>query len=192
MIKLLYKLWSKIITFLGDIKFYGYKHPFFIVLNAPQDKIEGKHYREIAKLIKPGDVLLSRSDRYVSTFLIPGYWTHAGFYWGGEEERVIHATSDGVVIEDIINFLRTDHVAILRPKEQYVERAIELAKTMINQEYDFLFNFDDSNRLSCTELIFCCYHQSITPQKRFGKMTVNADDILGSNNFEIIWNSDKV
>ena len=191
MIKKFYKLWSKFITFIGDIKFYGWKHPFFFIINTPVDKIEGKHYRKISRIIKPGDVLLSRSDHYLSTYLIPGYWTHAGFYFGGEEERVIHAISQGIVIEDIINFLKTDHIVILRPDQKYVERALGLAKNMINQEYDFLFDFDDSTRLSCTELIFCCYPSLIKTSKKFGKQTVVGDDIFNSESFHIVWDSNQ-
>jgi len=80
-IKSFYNLWSKFLTFIGDIKFYGIKHPLFFIINIPNDKIKGEHYRAISKVIKPGDVLLSRSDHYLSTYLIPGYWTHAGFFF---------------------------------------------------------------------------------------------------------------
>jgi len=189
MIDMLYRIWSKTLTFIGDIKFFGWKHPLWFIINATHDRITGESYRIISKIIKPGDILLARSEEYLSTMLIPGYWTHCGFYFGGPQERVIHAVSDGVVIEDIINFMRTDELIILRPEEKYVERAMLLAKSMINQTYDFLFDFTDENRISCSELIYCCYYQLIVPQKRFGKPTVVADDIANSRNFSIIWDS---
>jgi hypothetical protein len=187
-----YFLWSKFITFVGDIKFFGWKRPFWFVFNAPGYRLKGEHYREVIKIIKPGDVLLSRSEQYLDTHLIPGFWTHAGFYFGGTKERVIHAISDGVIIEDIINFMRTDVLVVLRPREHYIERAIALAKSMINMEYDFIFDFSDKNRLSCTELIYCCYPRLIQPRKRMGKMIVVADDIFfDTESFTVIWDSRK-
>lgn len=188
----LYLLWSKFITFIGDIKFFGWKQPFWFVFNASGYKLRGEHYREVIKIIKPGDVLLSRSEQYLDTYLIPGFWTHAGFYFGGTKERVIHAISDGVIIEDIINFMRTDMLVVLRPHEHHIERAIALARSMINMEYDFIFDFNNKNRLSCTELIYCCYPRLIQPKKRMGKMMVVADDIFfDTESFTVIWDSRK-
>jgi len=187
----LYSLWSKFITFIGDIKFFGWNHPFWFVINVPDYKLKGEHYREIIKLIQPGDILLRRCEQDFDKCLIPGYWTHCGIYFGGERERVIHAISDGVVIEDIINFMRTDELMILRAPPQYVEKALGLAKEMVNQSYDFLFNFNDSNRLSCSELIYCCYHRIIRPKKRLHKITVVADDIIMCKDLKVIWSSRK-
>lgn len=185
----LYFILSRFLTFVGDIKFFGWKRPLWFAIDVQGYRLKGQHYREVAKIIEPGDILLSRSEQYITTFLIPGYWTHAGFFFGGEKERVIHAVSDGVIIEDIINFMRTDIMVVLRPHEDHIERAIALAKSMIDQTYDFLFDFTDKNRLSCTELIFCCYPKLIKPQKRFGKITVIADDIYNNKNFSIVWDS---
>lgn len=187
--RIIYRAWSKFITFVGDIKFFGWKRPFFFVINAPGYKLRGEHYRQVIKLIQPGDVLLSRSEQYLDTYLIPGYFIHAGFFYGGTKERVIHAISDGVLIEDIINFMRTDVMVVLRPHEHHIERAIALAKSMVNMEYDFLFNFNNSNRLSCTEMIYVCYPRLIYPQKRFGKMVIYADDIYHNKNFTTIYDS---
>jgi len=187
----LYSLWSKFITFIGDIKFFGWKQPFWFVFNARGYKLKGEDYRKVIKIIKPGDVLLSRSEQYLDTYLIPGFLTHAGFFYGGVKERVIHAVSEGVLIEDLINFMRTDIMVVLRPHEDHIEKAVALAKSMVDMKYDFIFDFNDKNRVSCTELIFCCYPKLIKPKKRFGKTTVIADDIYINKNFTVIWDSRK-
>lgn len=185
----LYSLWSKFIAFVGDIKFFGWKRPFWFVFNASGYRLRGEHYRKVIKIIKEGDVLLSRSEQYLDTYLIPGFLTHAGFFYGGTKERVIHAVSEGVLIEDIINFMRTDVLIVLRPHEDHIKRAIALARSMVDMKYDFVFNFTDKNRMSCTELIYCCYPKLITPSKRFGKMMVIADDIYYNKNFKVIYDS---
>lgn len=187
--KLIYFLWTKFVILVGDLKFFGWTHPFWFVFNAPGYRLRGSHYREVSRIIIPGDVLLSRSEQYVDTYLIPGWWTHAGLFFGGDKELVIHATSEGVLIEDIINFMRTDYLIVLRPDKKYVDRALGLAKNMIGKEYDFLFNFDDKTRLSCTEVVYCCYHQLIKPKRKMGKFIVVADDIVNSENFSVIWDS---
>lgn len=190
--KFTYYLWSRFVTFVGDIKFFGWKQPFWFVFNASGYKLKGEHYRSAMKVIKPGDVLLSRSEQYLDTYLIPGFWTHAGFYFGGTRDRVIHAISDGVLIEDIINFMRADMMVVLRPQEHHIERAIALAKSMINMEYDFIFDFNNKNRLSCTELIYCCYPRLVKLRKKMGKMMVVADDIFfDTENFKVVWDSRK-
>lgn len=185
----LYSLWSKFITFVGDLKFFGWTHPFWFIINARGYKLKGEDCREVIKIIKPGDVLLSRSEQYLSTYLIPGFFTHAGFFYGGVKERVIHAVSKGVIIEDIINFMRTDVMVVLRPHEDHIKRALALARSVVNQEYDFIFDFTNENKLSCTELIYCCYPRLIQPKNRMGKMMVVADDIYNNKNFTVIWDS---
>lgn len=188
----LYSLLSKFLTFVGDIKFFGWKRPLWFVIDVQGYRLKGQHYREVAKIIEPGDVLLSRSEQYLTTFLIPGYWTHAGLFYGGEKERVIHAVSEGVIIEDIINFMRTDEMVVLRPHEDHVKRALALAKSMVDMKYDFIFDFTDKNRVSCTELVYCCYPRLIKPRERMGKMMVIADDIFfDKEGFTVIWDSRK-
>lgn len=187
--KFIYYLWSKFITFVGDIKFFGWKQPFWFVFNASGYRLRGEHYREVIKIIREGDVLLSRSEQYLDTYLIPGFLTHAGFFYGGNKERVIHAVSENVIIEDIINFMRTDVLVVLRPHEAHIQRAMSLARSMVNMEYDFIFNFTDKNRMSCTELIYCCYPRLIQLKKRLGKMMVIADDIYHNKNFTVIYDS---
>ncbi len=195
---LLYKLQRKLFTFLGDIKVSGWKHPMWFTINAHGYKLKGAEYRNIKNLIKPGDILIRRYDGYFSTYALPGFWTHGGLYIGDDEgkpEQVIHAISDGVIQEDILNFMRTDHMLILRApagkKGKKTQQAIQKAKSIVGKPYDFGFDFSDTNRFSCTELVAYCYPGIIKGKKRLGKTVIVADDFYNCDQLTKIWDSRK-
>lgn len=189
MSKLWYKIQSKIFTFLGDIGWSGWERPFWLTLNTRTFSLKGEHYLYAKSVIQPGDILIRRFEGYLDKFLIPGWWNHGGVYVGGEDEQVVHAISDGVIIEHIINFMRTDHLIILRPPPHMVENGIIKARYVIGREYDFKFDFNSSERFSCTELVDYCYPQIIKPKKRFGRTTIVADDIVDSEFLQVVWDS---
>lgn len=198
-----FKLKKWIFSFIGDIKWAGIKHPFWFTINATTFRLKGKHYRDLEPLIQPGDIVIRRFEGYVDKWFIPGWWNHAGIYLGkidGKNHNVVHAISDGVVIDDLIDFMRTDHMIVLRAPEKYCEKAIRCAEDAIGKDYDFAFNFDDSMKFSCTELIDYCYnptHSSIRGRylikgkMRFGRYTVVADDIVNTPTLKVVWDSRK-
>lgn len=192
---LLYKLQKCVFSFIGNIKWGGIAHPFWFTINATGYKLKGEHYRKLSKKLKPGDIVIRRFEGYVDKWLIPGFWNHAGIYIGDDEKRpeqVIHAVSEGVIQEDILNFMRTDHMLVLRlisKKGKATQKAIETAKSIVGKPYDFGFDFKDTNRFSCTELVAYCYPGIIQGKKRFGKETIVADDICNCSKLTKIWDS---
>lgn len=192
--KWLFKLQKMIFRFIGDIKWHGLLHPFWFTINAKTFQLKGKHYRTVESLIQPGDIIIRRFEGYVDKWLIPGWYNHAGLYIGevnGKDHKIVHAISDGVVVDDLIDFMRTDHMIILRAPQGNQEEAISRAKAAIGSEYDFAFDFTETVRFSCTELISHCYPGHITGKKRFGRVTVVADDIVETPVFEVVWDSRK-
>ncbi len=189
--KYVYKIQKAVFRFIGDIKWSGWKKPFWFTINANGYQLKGEHYRFLSKVIKPGDILIRRFEGYVDKWLIPGFWNHGGIYIGGEKEQVVHATSDGVIIEDILNFMRTDHMIVLRAPSEMVEDAIKRADGIVGLEYDFSFDFVGRKRFSCTEVIDFCYPNMVTPKKRFWKITIVADDIVSCSELSVVWDSRK-
>lgn len=193
---LLYRLQRKLFTFLGDIKVFGWTHPMWFGINAHGYKLKGTIYRKISKVIQPGDIVLRRFDGYLSSYMIPGFWNHAGLYIGDDgkkPEQVVHAVSEGVIQEDFLNFMRTDHMLILRApagrKGKNIASAINRAKSVVGAPYDFGFDFTDTHRFSCTELVAYCYPGVVQGKKRFGKEMIVADDFLNCSKLKTIWNS---
>lgn len=190
-----FKLKKWVFRFIGDIKWAGLLHPFWFTVNATTFRLKGKHYREVEQIIRPGDILVRRFEGYVDKWLIPGFWNHSGIYVGeigDKDHKVIHAISDGVVVDDLIDFMRTDHMVVLRAPARLRERAIERAKAAIGSDYDFAFEFGNSLRFSCTELVdHCCADKrwKIKGKKRFGRFTIIADDIVYTSHFKVVWTS---
>lgn len=149
-------------------------------------------------LLKPGDILLRRFEGYIDKWFIPGWWNHAGVYIGGDKEQVVHAISDGVMQEDVLNFMRTDHLIVLRYKKytpKYAAKVVSRATSVVGKPYDFDFDFDKTNRFSCTELAtFCHPRLGINGSRRWNslwKKVVVADDILNCENLAVVWDSRK-
>lgn len=194
---LFYNLQKSLFRFIGDIKWSGIKRPFWFTINAKGYMLKGEHYRTVNKVICPGDILIRRFEGYIDKWFIPGFWNHAGIYVGDVDdspEQVVHAVSEGVIQEDFLNFMRTDHMLILRPKDigvdgSKVEHAIEKALSVVGKPYDFGFDFKNANRFSCTELVAFCYPGIVKGKKRFGKYTIVADDYAQSDKLSTVWNS---
>ncbi len=187
-----FKLKKWVFRFIGDVKWAGVFHPFWFVINATTFRLKGKHYRDLNEIIQPGDIIIRRFEGYVDKFLIPGWWNHAGLYVGevdGKDHKVIHAISDGVVVDDLIDFMRTDHMIVLRAEDWRQGDAIKRAKDAIGSDYDFAFNFNETLRFSCTELISHCFPGIINGKKRFGRYTIVADDIVNTKQLTVVWNS---
>lgn len=195
MTKFRYKIQKALFRFVGDIKWHGFSRPFWFTINAKTFRLKGKHYRSVEHIIQPGDILIRRFEGYVDKWFIPGFWNHAGIYCGkvnNKDYQVIHAISDGVVVDDLIDFMKTDHLIVLRAPARLREKTIERAKATIGSDYDFAFEFGNSLRFSCTELISYCYREIIKGKKRFWRYTVIADDIINTPDLDIIWDSRKI
>ena len=184
-----YKIQSKIFTFIGDIKWAGILHPFWFIFNAKNYQLKGEHYFKVQSLIQPGDILIRRFEGYVDKWLIPGYFNHGGIYFGKKNEQVIHAISDGVIVETLVDFMRADHCIVLRPPKDMIDNALEKANSIVGAAYDFNFDFEDSRTFSCTEVVDYCYPGIIQPKRRFGRMTVVADDIVACDQLKTVWDS---
>lgn len=207
MINLRYELQKVLFTLIGDIAFHisvSKKNGFRLLfgINPPAYKFSGDELYDCIEMLfdgkfQPGDVFLRKYDSYLDTKFIPGELNHAGIYAGkvGNKHRVIHALSEGVIDENAVNFLRTDHFVVFRPNLSLEDRrsAVEAAFRYVGTPYDFDFKFTDDSRLSCTELVGACYEHlkdkfKFKMKNRFGRKTLVADDIFLSDG-EIIFHT---
>jgi len=158
--------------------------------------IKSYHYREIRKLIRPGDVFLLQKSGELSNLFIPGFWGHASIYC--DKDRVVEAVGIGVVNTDLIDaLLSRDAVMVRRPKfatpaEQ--KKAADWALQQIGAEYDLFF--DPGNKaFYCSELIWMAYEKTmgVTPftlRQTLGLNTVTPEDIANANDkWETIYDS---
>jgi uncharacterized protein YycO len=184
---MLKKTWSKFINFIGHVCWHGINNPLWITFKETKYKLTGEDYNTISSIIKPGDILLRRTNRFIYKIFLPSFWNHAGICVSNN--TIIHAIGEGVVKEYIFDFAKCDELMILRPPPEMVDQAIEKAHSIIGKKYDFLFDFSDFENFSCTEVIMYCYQGIINTRSKFGKTICLGDDIANSPELITIWTS---
>lgn len=189
-------------------------------------------YRAATKILKPGDILVATSSSYVlSNRAIPGSFKHAMVYTGpvsGKRDpetgrilkpkilpsgmgihqtlsprTVIHATSDGVICEDLLGVMaHYDYMAAFRfePPSNFIpEHIVDAACRTVGLPYDFSFQWGETSTFCCTELVDHCVHSagltyarltkirtSLNPFAKKQMVTVPDDYIFVG---KMVWNS---
>ena len=160
--------------------------------------------RKLARMLQPGDVIITRHDDAASNLFLPGFWPHGALYIGTEEQRklldpsgatwrrtecpdpncVLEARKDGVLFRPLHDTLAVDACAVLRPKLEpnHIRDAIAQAMTHHGKCYDFEFDFRRSDKLVCTEVIYRAYHGiadvAFELKTRTGRVCLSAEDLL--------------
>jgi uncharacterized protein YycO len=165
----------------------------------------------LASFLQPGDILLTRNDHRLTAALVPGFWAHAALYLGTRSQLeslglrqhpyvlkhwddipedsagtglVIEALAPRVQLNPLEKCLRVDHLAVVRSTLPHDEISAAIAEALghLGKPYDFEFDFNNSSRVVCTELIYRSYHHrgpvyfSLT--KRLGRFTLTGDDFI--------------
>jgi uncharacterized protein YycO len=175
-----------IVNVFGNVQFFP--QPLFCLLWGDSHyKIKGPEMRKVIDELQDGDIIMRRYDRYVSGWFIPGYWTHVGVVVS--DKTIIHAMTKGVIEEDVMTYLRADHIMVLRVgNKKFITNAISKAREMLGKEYDFLFDSADDERLYCTELVKKCYPKIFSSME--GK-AIPPDEILKVKNLEAVHSSEE-
>lgn len=181
-----------------------------------EGKLYGKTaWEEFVKArLKPGDILLEKTPFRLTDRFIPGHFGHAALYVGTEKElrdldllsqpyvrrhlpelsqdkTIAEALRNGTQLSSLKTFLNIDDLAILRPKADAIPRAnvraaISLAFSHLGKTYDFKFDANTWETITCSELIFQSYiHVPWSYGRVLSSYTVSPDDIAifaGSDN----------
>jgi hypothetical protein len=186
-------MWSKLKFFLskwtikifGDVQFFP--SPLFCLLwGDTHYKVKGDETRAILNELKKGDIILSRYDRYVSSWFIPGFYTHVALYIG--DDRIVEAVTKGVKNRDILSLLRTDYICILRPQdisEKEIDKAVKKARMFVGSDYDYIFDNDTDDKIYCCEVPYKAYDEYLVDQDD----VISPDDYRGFKNLKQIHES---
>lgn len=161
----------------------------------------------IRRVLRAGDVIITRHDDAMSNLFLPGFWPHAALYIGEEDERrqlgvrlaesdgrsldgfhFLEAKKDGVLFRPITETLHVDAFMVLRPRLEPAYLAEVLARALSHEGklYDFLFDFRKADRLACTEVVYRSYH-GIGPEcgpvtfelaRHSGRPCISAEDLI--------------
>lgn len=182
---MLAKLTSLGSKLLGSIQIW--KWPPFITFGSTAYGVRGDAQRTVLDTIQSGDLVLRRYNHYITSLAIPGYYSHVGI--ARTKTKIIHALHRGVVEEDILTFSRTDHLLILRPRDQSTRsRAVGRAVAVLGRPYDFKFDTVNKAALYCTEVALYCYSE-LVPDRTEMKPRVEPDALLELEAFEVIFDS---
>lgn len=181
------------------------------VTGQPACAITSEMLANLRPCLQPGDVLLMRNDSRLTAALLPGFWTHAALFLGGRSDLevlglhshpqvarhwreipenvgplglVIEALFPCVQLNPLEQCLRVDHLVVLRSTLPASDIASAIGEAMghLGKPYDFEFDFNNSSRIVCTELIYRSYHNrgtmTFSLTKRLGRFTLTGDDII--------------
>jgi uncharacterized protein YycO len=142
--------------------------------------------RDVQPSLKPGDILLTRRDGYLSNTFLPGHWGHAALYVGtpadlaklggtadlsavlkmldrkdddGLPVTVVEAIGEGVRPSSLEHALNANLLGIIRPKvdDEGKRVAIVRATKLLGTPYDFSFDLSSQDKIICTELVYRAY-----------------------------------
>ena len=159
---------------------------------------------EIGDFLRPGDVIITRHAKALTNLFIPGFWPHAAFYIGKREQIdgamismqpqidalwagdicVLESRKDGVRLRPLTDTLSVDKFVVLRPNLdlKIVHQAIGRALQHQGKMYNFDFDFFNSDRVVCTELVYRAYDGlegvSFPLSERAGRKTLSAEDLI--------------
>lgn len=119
-------------------------------------------YKIDLSLLQPGDIILTRGKL---ASIIPGYYSHAILYIGNG--MVVHAVSDGVVVQSIYDAISSDvsAVGIYRVKtSSYIKlAAVQWALSKVGYPYDYSWLVYPGGKqvygssYYCSELVWASY-----------------------------------
>ena len=159
--------------------------------------ITGRDLLELRKLIRPGDIILSKTRGELGNVGVPGFYGHAAIVY--DLNYVIEATTSGVIKTEICSFLlKKDYAALVRPtfaKDGDMLVAAREANRQVGKPYDYKFNTSDIASFYCSELVWWSYNQAMgvspfKPREIFGRQTIVPQDFIDANKkFIQVWGS---
>lgn len=151
------------------------------------------------RMMKPGDIFLTRAYGEATNLCIPGHWKHAALVIN--EVTIIEACDPVVRLNGIYDFMMSkDQICLIRPRLPEATRgqAAGYAMTLVGKPYDYYFEINHrtpNESFYCAELPYWCYVRTIPSfrfvlKKTLGVLTVKPDDYyLATKFFDVIWKS---
>jgi uncharacterized protein YycO len=149
--------------------------------------------------LKPGDVLLTLDKKKLTSFLIPGNFSHAAMCVSKDHLwEVSEMTHKNYTISTFFDICKeSDRVVIMRCMEatpEQINKAIDKCKSFKNSKYDITFTLGIES-LYCSELIYQSYENNLigadlSDLVGLGKPYLSPDGIFYSKNLYVVDDSD--
>ena len=158
----------------------------------------GQEYKRGYSILRAGDIILTRDNWKLTTFLIPGEFPHAALCVSkGGDFEVAEMTRVGFRESEFYDICHeSDRVVILRCEDwddDYIEKVVEACLSLKGTDYDIKFELGIKN-LYCSELVVAS-----DPDKRLkvsykdlmgiGRPYISPMGIYNAENIEVVWDS---
>jgi len=147
----------------------------YIRLTTYYTTMKGVKYHKVYDNVQPGDVVLTTDKRKLTTFLIPGDWSHAAVCVSKDKSfevaEMTHTNYTKSTVSDIC--YEADRVAVLRCNKfdnAYRDQFIQNVRDLDGTPYDVKFELG-IKALSCSELVWAA-----DPENRVG---ASLEDVVG-------------
>jgi len=196
---------KKIIFWLMETKPYKWllkKIIPYIRFTTYYTSLRGKKYHDGYRFLKRGHIILTIDKNKLTTVLIPGEFSHAGFCVGiypnsYEIAEMTHSDYTKSFFFDLCK--ESDRVVLLECvdfDEAYVDKMISKCKSFENSKYDTSFKLGVS-ALYCSELIYLSDFEKrlkidLTDLAGLGRPYISPTGLYLAENVKVIWDSDKV
>jgi len=141
-----------------------------------------KYIPRLMPLLEPCDIICQKSRGRLSDKFIPGYFGHAAIYLG--DSSFAEAIVDGAVISNPYKFAEGDTYLIIRHKKltsEQKEQIIDLVMAQLGKKYDFLYDSESPNEVTCAEMIYLVYDFIDWETDRIaGRYMITPDNIVST------------
>ena len=170
-----------------------------------QKRDQKKNAEMLLPYLKPFDIIVSKSPQHLTDQFIPGYFGHAAIWFGDDitkrryqhsvkmynqilaktvRKSMVEALRSGVQVSSLEDFADGEVYAIIRIKdltEEQKAQIIESTRQQIGKPYDFNFDIESSEAITCTELVFLATDFiDWKVRHTFGRFTLSPDDLLNT------------
>lgn len=199
----LYRGNERISSFVYDATGAG-SYAFGNTVGAFNKKIDQvKSAEKILPCLKPYDIIISKSPQHLTDKFIPGYFGHAAIWFGDDITRsrfsrnnriiknpqnsllkntLVEALRSGVKVSSLEEFADGEVYLVIRIRNLTDSLRIQMminARQQIGKPYDFNFDIESSDAITCTELVFlACDFIDWKVRYTLGRFTLSPDDLL--------------
>lgn len=176
----------------------------FIRFSTQYTKINGFQYWHAWGLLQPGDIILSKDNKKLTTLLIGGIWTHANFclsigdsmFPGYEIAQMTHLGYEKSMFFDVCK--EADRICILRCVDwdkDYRKEVIKKCVSFEDSAYDTEFSLSNIKAFYCSELIWASDFEhrldvDLSDLAGLGREYLSPDGLYKAKNVKVIYDSD--
>jgi hypothetical protein len=186
----------------GIAKFWGFISDKLIWREGRLQNNE-EAFSILTSTLKPLDLIYEKRTYTLSNYTIPGHWGHVAIWLGTEKElrelgvwdkkyfapfkakvlagqQIVEIRKQGVNYQSLESFINLDQLAVTRVKRA-LDNAAEIFEEMsanLDKKYDFQFDAQSINKITCAELVAFSYGDIKWPMtKALFQTSLKPDDL---------------